>query len=451
MTKENFLINNFNGEIPRCIKEKKSIEDLIYRDYLTNLHSRQDLFRIYTLLKNDIKIKNLVIFILDLDELKNINNCFGHDIGDLIIKLVSDKLSDVCKNRYIARVDGDEFVIIYENLTDIKKIESISKKILSSLNKISIDKVNLYGISASMGIAIGNNNEKNLCKLLIKANLALHKAKRLGKNTSVLFTPDLEEEKRLKTYMINDLMNDIKNNKNVSLHYQPQYTCDKKLISFESLFRWNNKKYYNIPICEIINIIEKTKYFDEFNDYIITNALSFAKEINKNRKKKIIVSINISAKHLMKDNFINKFLDMLKEFDIPYNIIGIELTETVLLNNLTKTINKLQKLKDLGVLIYLDDFGTGYSSLNYLISLPLSIVKIDKYFIWQTDKGKKYIEILKSIIKICHTLNLPIVAEGVETTIQLNLLKKLNVDYIQGYLFSKPLPKNEAYNLVAKN
>ena len=451
MTKENLIINDLNEKIPRYIKQEKDIEDLVYKDYLTNLHSRQDLFRIYTLLKNDIKIKNLVIFILDLDELKNINNCFGHDIGDLIIKLVSDKLSDVCKNRYIARVDGDEFVIIYENLTDIKKIESISKKILSSLNKISIDKVNLYGISASMGIAIGNNNEKNLCKLLIKANLALHKAKSLGKNTSVLFTPDLEEEKRLKTYMINDLMNDIKNNKNVSLHYQPQYTCDKKLISFESLFRWNNKKYYNIPICEIINIIEKTKYFDEFNDYIITNALSFAKEINKNRKKKIIVSINISAKHLMKDNFINKFLDMLKEFDIPYNIIGIELTETVLLNNLTKTINKLQKLKKLGVLIYLDDFGTGYSSLNYLISLPLSIVKIDKYFIWQTDKGKKYIEILKSIIKICHTLNLPIVAEGVETTKQLNLLKKLNVDYIQGYLFSKPLPKNEAYNLVAKN
>lgn len=451
MTNEKLVINNFKKGISQYIKQEKTIEDLLYKDPLTNLYNRKYTSRICDLLKNDININNLVIFILDLDELKNINNSFGNYIGDLVIKRVSDILSDVCKCKYIARIDGDEFIIIYENLKDIKTIETISEKILSNLNKISINSIDLYSISASIGIAIDNYNKKNIDRLLMKANLALYKAKCLGKNTSVIFTPKLEEEIKLNTVIINDLMNDIKNNKNVSMNYQPKYTCDKKLVSFESLFRWNNKKYSNIPIYNIINLIEKTIYFDEFNNYVIKESLCFAKKINENRKNIITVSINISARQLMKDSFINEFLDMIKKYNIPNNIIGIELTETVLLNNSKKTNENLQKLKDLGILIYLDDFGTGYSSLNYLISLPLSLVKIDKYFIWQTDKGNKYIEILDCIVKICHTLNLPVVAEGVETVKQLELLKKLNVDYIQGYLFSKPLTENNAYKLVLEN
>ncbi|HHD2798703.1 TPA: EAL domain-containing protein, partial [Clostridium perfringens] len=195
-------------------------------------------------------------------------------------------------------------------------------------------------------------------------------------------------------------------------------------------------------------IIENSRYFDYLNNFVIRNALKFAKKVNTRKNEVIIVSINISAKQLMDLNFKNKLLKLIKEEEVTPNTIALELTETVLLQDLNTNINKIQSLKDLGILIYLDDFGTSYSSLNYLIKLPLSRVKVDKYFIWQAIKGEKYLKILKSIINICHILKLPVFVEGVENIEQLNILKNLNVDYIQGFLFAKPLPENEVLKLL---
>lgn len=426
------------------------IKELAYKDYLTKLYNRRSLFRLSTLINNDPRIHNLVFFILDIDEFKNINDFFGHTVGDLALKEVSKVLLNVCKDGYVARIAGDEFLVIYQNITDLNTIKNISKSILVKINKIAIDEPKFRGISASIGIAIGKNNEKNINKLLIKSDLALYKAKSEGKNTSIIFTPDLDDEKRLRIDVVNELINDIDNEQNVALYYQPKYTCDGNLVSFEALFRWNNPKYPNIPIYKIINVIENSKYCDYFNDYIIKTALKFSKKINKNRKEPIKISINISAKQLMDYNFESKLLGFFEKYDISPNTIGIELTETVLLQDLNKNIKKIQNLKDLGVLIYLDDFGTGYSSLNYLIKLPLSRVKIDKDFIWHSVKGDKYLAILKSIVEICHTLKLPVIAEGVETEEQLKILKDLNVDYIQGFLFSKPLDEKSVLNLLDK-
>ncbi|EOU1580164.1 EAL domain-containing protein [Clostridium perfringens] len=176
--------------------------------------------------------------------------------------------------------------------------------------------------------------------------------------------------------------------------------------------------------------------------------MKFAKKVNTNKNEFIIVSINISAKQLMNLNFKNKLLKLIKEEDVSPNTIALELKETVLLQDLNTNINKIQSLKDFGILIYLDDFGTSYSSLNYLIKLPLSRVKVDKYFISQAIKGEKYLKILKSIIDICHILKLPVFAEGVENIEQLNILRNLNVDYIQGFLFAKPLPEDEVLKLL---
>lgn len=458
MGNKNITIKDLNKEVLRDEKlihiykdHLDNIEHLVYKDYLTGIYNRRSFFKIYNLIKNDIKIKNLVFFILDLDDFKVINDFFGHNIGDLTLKSVAHVLSNTCKHGYVARIAGDEFIILYENLKNPQIIETISNTILKNINNLTINQANLNSISASIGIVIEKNNENNINNLLIKGDLALYEAKRLGKNTSVMFTPDLENEKKIRIDMVNDLMNDISIDKNVCLYYQPKYTCNKKLVGFEALFRWYNEKYSNIPIYKIINILEDTKYFEKFNNYIIKKALKFSKKINKDLNNPIHVAINISAKQLMNDNFINNFLALINKEDVSTNTIGIELTETVLLKDLNKNTKKIKNLKDLGILIYLDDFGTGYSSLNYLIILPLSRVKIDKYFISKTDQGEKYIKILKAIVYICHILDLPVIAEGVETFKQLELLKNLDVDYIQGYIFSKPLSEDDAYNLVIQN
>lgn len=452
MSRTNFLVNDLNESILTNLTKNNltlnDVKELVYKDYLTQLYNRRSLFKLSTLIEKDDRIHNLVFFLLDLDEFKSINDSFGHNIGDLALKNVAKVLLSICSDGYVARVAGDEFLVIYQNITDLKTIKNISQNILIAINKIAINEPKFRGISASIGIAIGKNNKKNLNELLIKSDLALYKAKQEGKNTSIIFTPKLNDEKKLRIDLVNELMNDIENNKNISLYYQPKYTLDKKLVSFEALFRWSNPKYSTIPIYKVINVIENSKYCDYFNDYIIRSALNFSKRINKNRKETIKISINISAKQLMDYNFEDKILRLLKEYDVDPNAIGIELTETVLLQDLNTNIKKIQNLKDLGVLIYLDDFGTGYSSLNYLIKLPLSRVKIDKFFVWQAVKGNKYLSILKSIVKICHTLNLPVIAEGVETFKQLNILKKLNVDYIQGFLFSKPLNEKETLQLL---
>ncbi|QIN91099.1 bifunctional diguanylate cyclase/phosphodiesterase (plasmid) [Clostridium perfringens] len=440
------LLDNFIQKNRESIDN--NLKNLIYKDYLTGLYNRRSLIRLFDLMKSSDLLKKLTLFVMDLDEFKIINDSFGQSIGDLVLKKVSKVLTNTCKDAYIARIAGDEFIVIYENLENIEKIKSISNRILSQINEICLSEINFREISVSIGVVIDNYNKKDLNDLLIKSDLALCKAKMLGKNTSVIFEPYLEEERKLNVDMLNDLIYDIKNNRNVELYYQPQYTYNNKLMGFEALFRWNNEKYQNISIEKIIKIIENSRYFDYLNNFVIRNALKFAKKVNTRKNEVIIVSINISAKQLMDLNFKNKLLKLIKEEEVTPNTIALELTETVLLQDLNTNINKIQSLKDLGILIYLDDFGTSYSSLNYLIKLPLSRVKVDKYFISQAIKGEKYLKILKSIINICHILKLPVFAEGVENIEQLNILRNLNVDYIQGFLFAKPLPENEVLKLL---
>src|SRR5699024_12767065 len=209
-----------------------------------------------------------------------------------------------------------------------KKKKNITNKIISQINKICLNEINFRKISVSIRVVINNYNKKDLNDLLIKSDLALCKAKMLGKNTSVIFEPYLEEERKLNVDMLNDLIYDIKNNRNVELYYQPQYTYNNKLMGFEALFRWNNEKYQNISIEKIIKIIENSRYFDYLNNFVIRNALKFAKKVNTRKNEVIIVSINISDKQLMDLNFKNKLLKLIKEEEVTPNTIALELTET---------------------------------------------------------------------------------------------------------------------------
>lgn len=425
----------------RDVTEMKSqeakIKRMAYTDSLTGLANRRGLYN-YVESQLVRKYSDVTIMFMDLDNFKSLNDSFGHQHGDKILIEFGEDLQTICKDGFVSRIGGDEFVIVWEGKMNKELATDMAEKIL---NLLSGKKRKFNKLSASIGIVTGNTGEETIDNFLTKGDLALYKAKDQGKNQYVFYNRDLDKKRCLNEEIEQDLRNALDKNE-LELHYQPQYTCSKELVGLEALLRWNNDKYRKVPIVDIINIMEKSTLIDEIGKFIIKSAFSFTKKINENREKKVIVSVNISAVQIMKHNFVRTIKKIIDETGVEPNTVGIEITETVLLQNIEENILKIKELKDIGIKISLDDFGTGYSSFSYLVKIPLSNIKIDKSFIWGMKDSEEYRTLVKLCIDTAHALNLKVVAEGVETVEDLGLLKYMKADFIQGYLFSKPLPKH---------
>ncbi|MBN1067714.1 EAL domain-containing protein [Clostridium botulinum] len=421
------------------IKEaQRKIKKQAFTDALTQISNRTAL---YDYMKNESDYSNIGMMLVDIDNFKDINDYYGHNFGDKVIVHVANELKKICNDTFICRFGGDEFLVVFKDVESENIICDKAEKIL--------EKIHMYkghDFSVSIGIAIGNNIS-DINRLLVNVDLAMYKSKELGKNRYMKYTKELEAEKNLTLNIEKDLKYAIGKNE-VKVFYQPQYTIDRKLKGFEALFRWQSKKYANVPIINIIEVMESSNLIIDMGYYIMQEACKFAKRINENRKDKIVVSINISAIQIMEKDFIKKVKSIINKTSVFIDCIGIEITETVLVKNIEENIMKIKELKDMGVTISLDDFGTGYSSLNYIVNMPLSLIKIDKSFISGMNVKKEYTKLLRLIIASAHSLNLPIVAEGVETEEQLAKLNKMNVDYVQGFLFSKPVEEEKAFKLL---
>lgn len=424
-------------DVTEIKNQEAKIKEMAYTDSLTGLANRRGLYN-YVESYLIRKYADVTIMFMDLDNFKSLNDSFGHQHGDRILIEFGEDLQTICKDGFVSRIGGDEFVIVWEGRMNKEIATEMAEKIL---NLLSGKKRKFNKISASIGIVTGNTDEETIDNFLTKGDLALYKAKDQGKNQYVFYNQDLDKKRCLNEEIEQDLRNALDRNE-LELYYQPQYTCDKELMGLEALLRWNSDKYKKIPIVDIINIMEKSTLIDEIGKFIIKSAFLFAKKINSNRDKKIIVSVNISAVQIMKHSFVRTIKKIISETDVNPNCIGIEITETVLLQNIEENILKIKKLKDIGIKISLDDFGTGYSSFNYLVKIPLSNIKIDKSFIWGMKDSEEYRTLVKLCIDTAHALNLKVIAEGVEAVEDLELLKFMKVDYIQGYFFCKPLPKD---------
>ncbi|MBC2850046.1 EAL domain-containing protein [Cetobacterium sp. 8H] len=425
--------------------QETKIRKMAYTDSLTGLANRRGLYNYIDL---ELVSKNLdaTIMFMDLDNFKYLNDNFGHLYGDKVLIDFSEELQKVCKDGFVSRIGGDEFVIVWKGKMSNDTIIEIAEKILNLLTGKK-SKIKFSKISASIGIVKGNTGSESTDSFLTKGDLALYKAKDQGKNQYVFYNSDLDKKRCLDEEIDQDLRNALEKEE-LELYYQPQYTGDKKLFGLEALLRWNNEKYKKIPIIEIISIMEKSLLIDEIGDFIIRSAFKFSKQINENRKDKILVSVNISAVQIMKNNFVKNIRRQIDEIGVDPKNIGLEITETVLLQNIEENILKIKELKDMGLEISLDDFGTGYSSFSYLVKLPLTNIKIDKSFIWGMKEAEEYRTLVRLCIDTAHALNLKVVGEGVETQEELEILKNMKIDYVQGYLFSKPLPKNEILNII---
>lgn len=435
----------------RRISEEK-IKFMAFYDSLTKLPNRS-LFM--NRLKEQLELSNHknaegAVFFIDLDNFKNINDTMGHDYGDkLLIDLANQFESMVGDEDTICRLGGDEFILLHPNLKE-SEVEFYAKRLLNLFNKgFQIDNKQMY-ITASIGAALYPKDGTDTSTILKNADSAMYKAKELGKNRFSLFNPEMYLKLERKTTIERILRTAIDNNE-LSIHYQPQYNAqNNEIFGFEALIRLNSKELGFISPLEFIPIAEETGYITELGKWVLNESCKQGVKWLKAGYKFKSISINISPVDLQQPDFLENVKNILKDTAINPNIVELEITETVLMQSLDISIDILMKLMDMGIRIALDDFGTGYSSLSYLRKIPINTLKIDKSFIDNITSNKKEESIIKNIIQMAHSMDLKVVAEGVETGEQLSILKERKCDYIQGYYFSRPLPANQIENLFAE-
>jgi diguanylate cyclase (GGDEF)-like protein/PAS domain S-box-containing protein len=440
------------------VSEHKFIENklnlLAYYDTLTELPNRV-LFemKVNDLIneKNESNTKFALIY-MDLDNFKHINDTLGHISGDLFLKYISNILKCQLKAPdFAARLSGDEFAIIFESINDKNDVIDRIQVLLKYLRKPWMLDNQEFFISFSIGIAMYPEHGDNLSLLLKNSDIAMYCVKKNMKDHYCFYSDEIQEKNLKQIRMINELRHAI-DNEEFALVYQPIINLNSgKLIGVESLVRWIHPIKGVISPMEFIPLSEETGLIHEIGKWVLKTALLQKKSWEEQGYPHIKMSINLSGKRVTKNDLINEIKELIFKTKLKCDEIQLEVTETAVMEDINASTRILKELSDMGIKIALDDFGTGYSSLTYLEKLPIDIVKLDRDFIKGiSNKGQSNV-IVESVIKLTHDLNLGIVAEGIETKDQLDFLKLNNCDYGQGYLFSKPVAKEEIEKLLLLN
>ncbi|NOY83802.1 MAG: EAL domain-containing protein [Nitrospirae bacterium] len=412
-------------------------------DTLTNLPNRTlFLDRLTQLLSGAHRRKRIVaILSLDLDRFKNINDTLGHVIGDLLLKGVSERLMGcVREGDTIARLGGDEFVFILDDITRLEDIGKISKKILEKFKRPFLLKGKELFITTSIGISLYPNDGAIAETLLKNADTAMYRAKEQGKNNYQLFAADMnvkaEEYLKLETHLRYALERD-----ELALHYQPMVDCKTgEVVSMEVLLRWVHSELGEIPPSKFIPIAEETGLIGQIGHWVLKMACAQNKAWQDAGFDTFRVAVNLSARQFDDKKLAKRVQSVLGETGLEPSYLELELTEGIVMKNPAVTVDILRSFHVLGIEISIDDFGTGYSSLSYLKRFPVNSLKIDRSFIQDIPNDLEDAAIIRAVIAMGHSLNLKIIAEGVENVAQLEFLRAMQCDTIQGYLFSTPLP-----------
>ncbi len=439
-------IQNTNKMLTRQTEQLKQIA---YKDSLTNLPNRVAFYDTAKAYIDNCNGEKYALIILDIDNLKYINDTLGHDFGDEIIikagKILSDSLDN---NKLLYRVGGDEFIIFITHYEAVDEIESYVNKMLKSLSIPFDISDNITNITASFGISLYPCHAQDVDTLLKYADLALYKAKSIARGGYIIYSHDISENVQERVTLINELRGAL-DNREFSLFYQPQINLETGDIdTLEALIRWNNKKMGYVSPLKFINVAEETNLINKIGDWVLLNACCFLKSLHEQGYSKISMAVNISIIQLLQNDFIEKIKRVVSKVGIDPKFIELEITESVLIESYEEIKDKLIQLKSMGIKIALDDFGNGYSSLSYLTHIPINTLKIDKSFIDTITSENDQQSLTGMIIMIGRKLGLSIVAEGVETDTQLLYLKNHACHKIQGYYFYKPLPKDDIITLL---
>lgn len=428
----------------RKIYEEK-IKDLAYYDRLTklpNFHYSKEI--IGKKVKENNNIGKFALFLVGLDNFRNINDTLGHRFGDEVLIAVKEKLELIIDdNDTLCKSGGDEFLIIKDIEFGKVEVENFAKKILNYFQEpLSIHNHEIYS-TVSIGIEIYSDSVEDEFGLLRNVDTAMYSAKEKGKNTYEFFNADIYKDILKKINLESDLRKAIENNE-FELYYQPQMNLKtEEIIGVEALIRWNHPRRGLVSPLQFIPLAENTGLIVNIGKWVIETVCKQSAQWQSIGYKDVVISINVSSIQLQQKDFIYFVNDALKRYDMNPKLLNIEITESTLMKSIDSVVLKLKSLRELGIGISLDDFGTGYSSLSYLKKLPIDTLKIDKVFIDDVNEHSIDNSITEEIIQLAHKMKIDVVAEGVEEKNQIHLLKSQNCDKIQGYVLSKPIPKEE--------
>jgi len=435
--------------ISELIEKQKQIENLAYYDGLTNLANRSYFFQLIDKMIRKRSKEPFALLYLDLDNLKEINDTFGHTAGDIILTKFASFLKETLRDEdIISRLGGDEFAIMAANIIEPEAALELGNKIIEFSNTpLYIHKKPMH-IGVSVGIAFYPFDGSNNTSLLAAADIAMNRSKMNGKNRCTLFEEEMQKEALEKINTRHELKNAITNNE-LTLCYQPKYSMKgKNIVGFEALIRWIHPTKGFIGPDTFIPIAEESGLIIDMTNWIFQEVNKTLLDFKRIYKENFSIAVNISAKHFNEESLIMEIKNSIDEKLITDGYLELEVTESALMGDVTLAQKQLQILNKMGVSIALDDYGTGHSSLSYLKNLPVSTLKVDKSFVDGLCTDKKDYAIVKSTIELARSLGMTTTIEGVEDQDQLDKLQNMHADYIQGYVYSRPLKKEDAIELL---
>lgn len=425
------------------------IEKVAYYDQLTGLPN-------WNFMKIEVanRIKKnpnegFCMFQIDLDNFKNVNDIFGYEYGDKLLKKIGSTLSSLDIG-IVSRASGNEFFILKDNFESIENLNYMAQYILNTISGLWNLDGNEILISVNIGITVYPKHGDKFTTLIRNTDIALNKTKLIGKNSYKLFERSMYDEILKKAEMEKELRKAIQNNEFI-LYYQPQVDLKtRRAVSFEALIRWKNAKFGWVMPLDFISLAEETGLIIPIGEWVLKTACMQNKLWKSKGYCYDFISINVSPIQLKDKNFLNVVKKTLEETQLKSQYLEIEITESVMMESLEGNLKVINELKNMGIRVALDDFGSGYSSLNYLKSIPINTLKIDKTFIDGICKDSYKDIITEEIIKLAHRMELEVVAEGVEGEEQIQSLKGKKCNKIQGYYFGKPMPSEHLENLFRK-
>ena len=425
----------------------EKVKDNIHYDTLTLLPNRKLFYDRLNIALEDISEGSIpaVVLFLDLDMFKNINDTLGHNIGDKLLQSAADRLTrTVSETSFLARMGGDEFAILLKATGGIDDAVLCAVNILDAFGDAFIIQGHEVFISPSIGIAGYPDHGAETHVILRNAASAMYRVKESGRNNYQVYSNEINDNTLEKYNLLKSLRRAIANNELV-LHYQPKVDGHTgELVGMEALVRWQHPEKGLLYPAAFIPIAEETGLIKYVDEWVLNSACTQLKTWRELGYTNLRLAVNLSAWQFKEQHLPEIIMNVLSEKGLDSSCLELEITETAAMENLKFTVNTLGKLIKMGVKISIDDFGTGYSSLNYLKHFPINFLKIDQSFVADILEDKNTFAIVKAIIDVAHTLNLKVIAEGVETKEQLMLLQQLHCDELQGYYISRPLPVEEA-------
>ncbi|MFN8076922.1 MAG: bifunctional diguanylate cyclase/phosphodiesterase [Kineosporiaceae bacterium] len=427
---------------------QQQIHQLAYFDALTGLPNRRYLgYRVQQAVAafGRTKVRSVVLFI-DLDGFKDVNDSLGHDLGDLLLCAVAERIGHCVRDvDTVARLGGDEFVVLLPDISPTSAgacaaAEAVAARIAEEVARPLEIEGNRLSTTPSIGIAVVDASTPSADHLLRHADLAMYQAKAAGRNTVRFFDPSMQAQAEARTTLTTALRRAVDDG-DLQLYLQPQIDVDRRVVGMEALLRWPHPVRGLVPPSTFIPLAEETGLIAAVGDWVLTQACTtLAQWASVPERSQLTLAVNVSARQLRGVDLAERVCQVLTETGAPPERLELELTESVFLHDVDEAVEVLTRLRDLGVRIALDDFGTGYSCLAYLRRLPLSKLKIDQRFVAGVPTSAPDGEIIRAIIAMVHSLGLPVLAEGVETEEQQAFLAEGGCDYFQGYLHGRPAP-----------